>query len=119
MAREFLDDRSSLLGAFAYIVNPYNLCVLYIRCAFAEFLAAALFPLLVLLVLRLTTKGKRSIAALAVCVAALWLTNIPAAVIANYLAAIVGVLLAVVRRSNLGNGRQRWDRDSRRWALRA
>jgi hypothetical protein len=99
MAREFLDDRASLLGAFAYIVNPYNLSVLYVRCAFAEFLAAGLFPLLVLSIFRLNTKGKRSIAVLAVCVAAFWLTNIPAAVIASYLAAVVIVVLALVRKS--------------------
>ena len=99
LAREFLDDRSSLVGAFAYIINPYNLGVLYIRCAFSEFLAAALFPLFVLAVLRLGAKGKRSIALLALWVAVFWLTNIPGAIIANYLAALMVLVLALVRKS--------------------
>ena len=98
MAREFMDDRSSLVGAFAYIINPYNLEVVYIRCAFAEFLAAALFPLFVLAVLRLSVKEKRSVAILALWIAVLWLTNIPAAIIANYLAALMVLALALVRK---------------------
>lgn len=99
MAREFIDDRSSLVGAFAYIINPYNLEVVYIRCAFAEFLAAALFPLFVLAVFRLGAKGKRSIAMLALWIAVFWLTNIPAAIIANYLAALMVLALALLRKS--------------------
>jgi hypothetical protein len=105
MAREFLNDRSSAVGAFAYMINPYNLGVLYIRCAFAEFLAAALFPMFVLAVLRLGVKGKRSVALLALWIAVFWLTNIPAAIIANYLGALMVLALALIRKSKSLLGR--------------
>jgi uncharacterized membrane protein len=99
LCREFFDDRSSLAAAFAYAINPYILADLYIRCAFAEFLAAALFPLFILTVLRLGGNGKRSVALLALMIALLWLTSIPGAVIANYIAALVVLALAWVRKS--------------------
>ncbi len=99
LCRTFFDDRSSLVAAFAYVINPYNLVVLYIRCALPEFLGAALFPLLILAVLHLGEKGKRGVAVLTLFIALLWLTNVPAGVIANYTTAIIVVVLALVRRS--------------------
>lgn len=99
LCREFFDDRSSVVAAFAYVINPYNLLVVYIRCAFAEFLAAALFPLFILAVCRLGKRGARSVALLALWIGVIWLTNIPAAIIANYVAAVIVVVLTLVRRS--------------------
>ena len=99
LCRAFLGDHSSLVGAFAYVINPYNLYLLYFSCTLAEFLAAALFPFFVLAVLRLGEKGIRSTAALALMTALLWLTDVPAAVVANYTAAAVIIALALVRRS--------------------
>ncbi len=105
LCREFFDDRSSLVAAFAFVINPYNLFVLYLRCAMAEFLAAALFPLLILAVYRLDRKGKRGVAVLALWVGVFWLTNIPAAIIANYLAALMVLALALIRKSKSLLGR--------------
>jgi hypothetical protein len=99
LCREFFDDRSSLVAAFVYVINPYNLFVLYMRSALGEFLAAALFPWFILAVYRLAEKRRRSLPVLAILIASLWLTNPPAAVIANYSAAIVIATLAWVRRS--------------------
>ena len=105
LCREFFDDRSSLAGAFAYIINPYNLAVLYMRSALAEFLAAVLFPLFILAVWRLGERGKRGVALLAFWIAVLWLTSPPAGVIANYLAALMVVALTLARRSKSLLGR--------------
>ncbi|HMD83177.1 MAG TPA: 6-pyruvoyl-tetrahydropterin synthase-related protein [Terriglobia bacterium] len=99
LCREFFDDRSSLVAAFAYVINPYNLFVLYMRSALGEFLAAALFPWFILAVYRLAEKRKRSLPVLALLIALLWITNPPAGVIANYAAAIIVATLAWVRRS--------------------
>jgi hypothetical protein len=99
LCRQVVDDRSSLVGAFAYVVNPYNLAVLYFRGALSEFLAAALFPWFISAVYGLGRKGKRNLVVTAVLIALLWLANVPAAVIANYAAAIFVVALAWVRRS--------------------
>jgi hypothetical protein len=104
LCREFLDDRSSLVAAFAYIINPYCLAVLYFRGALSEFLAAALFPWFVLAVFRLGENTRRSVAVLAITITLLWLTSIPAAVIANYAAATIVVTLALVRRSKFPLG---------------
>ena len=99
LCREFFDDRSSLVAAFVYVINPYNLFVLYMRSALGEFLAAALFPWFILAVYRLAEKRKRSLPVLALVIALLWLTNPPAGVIANYAAALLVATLAWVRRS--------------------
>ena len=99
LCHEFFDDRSSLVAAFTYIINPYNLIVLYFRCALGEFLAAALFPLFILALYRLGKKGKQGVAALALMIGLFWLTNIPASVIVNYAAAMLVVVLALARRS--------------------
>ncbi len=99
LCREFFDDRSSLVAAFVYVINPYNLFVLYMRSALGEFLAAALFPWFILAVYRLDGKRKRSLPVLALLIALLWLANPPAGVIASYCAAIVIATLAWMRRS--------------------
>ena len=73
--------------------------IVYWRSAFAELLAGALLPLLLLYVLRSDEDGDKGVVPLAVIVAAAWLTNIPAAVMVNYSLALLFVILAILRRS--------------------
>jgi hypothetical protein len=91
MAREWMSEESALLAACVYAVNPYMLFVAYERAALAELLAAALMPLLVLYGLRRTG----SVVPLTLTVAALWLTDAPAAVMGMYFLALLVVVAAI------------------------
>ena len=97
LAREWLSPRDALFAAGFYAVNPYHLLIVYWRSAFAELLAAALLPLLLLAVLRLRDPGFRPVLWLSVILAAAWLTNAPAAVMIHY--SVAGL---VVRACNSG-----------------
>jgi hypothetical protein len=99
LARGFLDRRDAIFAAVLYAVNPYVIVVVYWRSAFAELLAGALLPLLLLWVLRTPIRGHKAIIPLAVIVAAAWLTNAPAAVMINYSLALLIVIVAVIERS--------------------
>lgn len=90
MAREWMTDETASLAACIYAVNPYLLFVAYERAAMAELLAAVWMPLLVLYGLRKTG----SMIPLALTVAALWLTNAPAAVMGTYFLAFVVLVTA-------------------------
>ena len=98
LVREYQAPGVALWAAGLYVTNPYNLINLYLRSAFAELLASALFPLAMLFALRLAQplergrREKNSMVFLSVVVAAIWLTNAPAAVITCY---SLGLLLAV------------------------
>ena len=92
LARYFAAPNAALLASVVYVVNPYLLFTAYERTAYAELLAAAWMPLLVLAVLR----KRPSISGIALPLALLWLTNAPAAVIGSYtLALIVSVRIVV------------------------
>ena len=92
LARYFAAPNAALLASVVYVVNPYLLFTAYERTAYAELLAAAWMPLLVLAVLR----RRPSISGIALPLALLWLTNAPAAVIGSYtLALIVSVRIVV------------------------
>jgi hypothetical protein len=80
-------------------LNPYQLIIVYYRSDFAELLANALFPLLVLGAIRVIQLGWRKVPSLAFVFAATWLTNAPAAVIATYSLALILVVGAAYRRS--------------------
>jgi XTP/dITP diphosphohydrolase len=67
--------------------------------AYAELLAAALLPLLLLCLLRLKQPGFRPTLWLSLTLAAAWLTNLPAGVMIHYSAAGLATLLAVQKRS--------------------
>ncbi len=97
LARSWLSPSSAVFAAVFYALNPYQLVIVYWRSAFAELLASALFPLLLLCVLRLRTE-RRMIVPLAVLLAAGWLTNIPSAVMLHYGLALIAVYLSVVVR---------------------
>jgi hypothetical protein len=89
LAREWLPERSAALAACLYVANPYALFVAYERSAFAELLAGAWIPLIVLF----ATSRARSIPALGLAVAAVWLTDPPAAVMASYMLAVVALAM--------------------------
>ena len=99
LAREWLPRRDAIFAAAFYAVNPYHLVIVYWRSAFAELLASALLPLLLLFVLRTEDKGRKMIVPLALVVAAAWLTNAPSAVMVNYSLALLVVMAAAAQRS--------------------
>jgi 6-pyruvoyl-tetrahydropterin synthase related domain len=92
LAREWVPPVAAGLAACLYIANPYAMFVAYERSALGELLAAAWFPLMVLFALR----TRASIAPLGLSVAALWLTNSPAAVMGSYLLAVLAVGMWIV-----------------------
>ncbi len=94
MTREWLPDSSAALAACFYIFNPYILFVVYERSALGELLAAAWFPLLILYALR----KKPSALLLALTIAALWLTDDPAAVMGSYALALIIAIAAITQR---------------------
>ncbi len=96
LARLVLWPAAAFGAALLYMANPYMLFVVYTRSAYAELLAAAIFPLLLLAILR----PRVHIALLAEVVAALWLTNAPAAVIGMYSLLVLGLLAAWRHRSS-------------------
>jgi hypothetical protein len=94
LAREWAPPPAAIFAACAYMVNPYAMFVAYERSALGELLAGALLPLLVLFALR----TRSSVAPLGLSVAALWLTNSPAAVMGSYLLAILAVGMWIAER---------------------
>ncbi len=99
LLRRYASPGVALFAATLYLVNPYTLFTAYERTAFAELLAAAWIPLLLLAILPHPAQGDDksrvspiSIPLLALSVALLWLTNAPAAVMGCYTVAIIAVL---------------------------
>jgi hypothetical protein len=92
LAREWAPPISAAFAACLYIANPYAMFVVYERSALGELLAAAWFPLMILFALR----ARSSIAPLGLSVAALWLTNSPAAVMGSYLLAVLALSMWIV-----------------------
>jgi 6-pyruvoyl-tetrahydropterin synthase related domain len=95
LLRRLTSPTASYIGAVFYAVNPYALLVSYIRSDFAEQLACAFFPLLLLAALRIAglldeeRPGFSDIVRFAVPFAAIWLCNAPAGVIASYAMALL------------------------------
>lgn len=91
LAREWTTPGGALIAACFYMVNPYMLFTLYERAAYAELLAAAWIPLLLLGILqrRLTVYG------IAIPICLLWLSNDPAAVIGCYSFGLLGLIRMV------------------------
>lgn len=88
LLRAFVAPATAVAGACIYLANPYTLFVAYERTAYAELLAAAWMPLLLLAVVRLKLRPLH----LACVIALLWLTNAPAAVIGCYSLLCLGVV---------------------------
>jgi hypothetical protein len=110
LASAWLSPAGAVAAAVLYVVNPYQLVVVYIRSDFAELIAASLLPLALHFVLRCAgfdgekptvgVRGSwRNVVPLAICYGAIWLANAPAAVIASYALGFLLVLCAVFRRS--------------------
>jgi hypothetical protein len=99
LARRWLSRADAIFASALYAVNPYHIVIVYWRSAFAELLASALLPLLLLFVLGAEQEGRKMIVPLSLVVAGAWLTNAPAAVMVNYSLALVVVVVAMVRRS--------------------
>ncbi|MGZ6263865.1 MAG: 6-pyruvoyl-tetrahydropterin synthase-related protein [Bdellovibrionota bacterium] len=99
LGRRFLERRDAIFAAALYAANPYHIVIVYWRSAFAELLAGALLPLLLLYVLRSEEEGSKTILPLGLIVATAWLTNVPAAVMLTYSLVLLAVVVAVQRRS--------------------
>jgi hypothetical protein len=99
LARQWVDRRDATFAAVLYAVNPYHLIIVYWRSAFAELLASALLPLLLLLLLRADDKGRRVTVSLALLLGCAWLINAPAAIMIHYSLALLMVVIAWQRRS--------------------
>ncbi len=101
LAREWLPVPDAIFAAAFYALNPYHLLIIYWRSAYAELLAAALLPLLLLCLLRLflpeSDAGFRPALCLSLTLAAAWLTNAPAAVMIHYSTAGLALVLAAMR----------------------
>lgn len=96
LARRFADRKGALLGAACFAANPNALLIIYVRSDYAELLAIAFYPLMLLAALRLCgwmgeagTSSGREIALFGATFAVVWLTNAPAGVIATYSAALL------------------------------
>ena len=94
LARDWMPRDAATLAACVYAVNPYAIFSGYERSAYGELLAGAWMPLILLFALR----RRSSIVPLALTVAATWLTNAPAAVMACYTLAAVSVAIAMAER---------------------
>jgi len=99
MAREWFEPREAGLIAVAYAVNPYMLLSIYARSSYGEPLASTFFPLLVLWIVR-DRPAHTMLGPLALTLAAVWLTNVPAAIIATYWTVFLLALVTVLRRNS-------------------
>ena len=105
LLRRLVGSTPAYLGAVFYAVNPYALLVTYIRSDFAEQLACALFPLVLLAALRLAgllqdeTPKLSALPKFALSFAAVWLCNAPAGVIASYSVALLFAWAVFTQRS--------------------
>src|SRR6184192_1669494 len=99
LARPWLTEMQSYIAAVLFAANPYHLVMIYYRSDFAELLASALFPLMVLGALGVIRKDWRRVPLLAIVLGGIWLLNAPAAVVATYALVLLLVVGCVLRRS--------------------
>lgn len=97
LAREFSTQNAALIAAAFYLINPYTIFTAYERTAYAELLAAAWIPLLLLGILR----KRVTIAGIAIPIALLWLTNDPAAIMGSYALGLLTLIRILIPNSNL------------------
>jgi uncharacterized membrane protein len=98
-ASDWLAPSGAILASLIFAVNPYLIITAYRRCAYAELLAIALFPLVVWGGLRIGRDGSKTIMPLSLVFAAVWLADLPAGVIASYTLALLLVLSSIAHRS--------------------
>jgi hypothetical protein len=99
LSREWLSPGAAIAAAVFYAVNPYHLAIVYYRSDFAELVASAVFPLIVLFALQIGRNGWKGVAPLAVAFAAVWLSNAPVAVMATYSLALLLVTESILYKS--------------------
>jgi len=99
LVRQWLNRPDSIFAAALYAANPYCLVIIYWRSAFAELLAGALLPLLLLSMLKMEEYSRKAIIPLALVIAGAALTNVPASVMVDYSVGLLAVVFAVQRRS--------------------
>ena len=86
LLRRWVSPGIAIFGGCLYLVNPYMLFCAYERTAYAELMAAAWMPLLLIGLLRERVTAWR----IAVAIALLWITNAPAAVVGCYSMLLIG-----------------------------
>jgi len=91
LAREWAGEGVALIAACCYMTHPYMLYTSLERSAYAELIAAAWMPLVLLALLR----PRLTVAGLAIPVALLWLSNDPGAVMGCYTVALLGTMRVV------------------------
>jgi hypothetical protein len=99
LARDWLGGPQATAAAVLYAVNPYQLVMVYYRSDFAEFLAGALFPLVLWGAVRVSRGEWRQVPWLAAIFGGIWLSNAPAAVMATYSLTLAITVGCVLRRS--------------------
>jgi hypothetical protein len=109
LARQFLPPPAATLAGVIATATPYALFTAYERTAFGELAAAAFIPLLLLFAWRKSQNSlpgisqihralDSSAAPLALILAAIWLTNAPAGVMASYLLTFAALAAALLER---------------------
>lgn len=105
LLRRLVARRAAMLGAAFYVINPNALLLSYVRSDFAEQLACAFLPLLLLATLRLcgqlegSPSRAFSLASFSLWFAFIWLCNAPAAVLASYSVCFLIAWIALSQRS--------------------
>src|SRR6267378_3849396 len=106
-ARHMLPRSSALFATACYTANPNALLMIYFRSDYAELLASAFFPLLFLTALQVAgilenRSGiwRRTLLAFSAVLAAVWLSNAPAGVLATYSVTFLLVWAALIGKSS-------------------
>jgi hypothetical protein len=94
------DARTATWAAVLYVANPYHALILYRRSDYAELIASAIFPVAILYLSRLTKGARGASVGFALSVCALWLSNLPAALICTYVLSLMLVTAAVCGRTS-------------------
>jgi uncharacterized membrane protein len=98
-ARDFLNSTDAAMAGALYSLSPYFIIMAFKRCSYGDLLASALFPLLVWAGIRMGHDAKKAFLPLVLVFAAIWLADLPAAVIASYSLALILVVGSIVQRS--------------------
>jgi hypothetical protein len=104
LLRRLTSERAAVFGTMAYVVNANALLMTYLRSDFAEQLACAILPLVLLFALKLSElldahSNPSWIPLFALCFAGVWLSNAPAGVVASYAVAFLFGWAALTKRS--------------------
>ncbi len=99
LAREWFSQPDATLIAVAYAVSPYMLLTIYVRSAFAEMLGASFLPLIILWIVR-DRAAREMFVPLTLTIAAVWLTNVPAAIILSYTVVLLLAIVTILRRNS-------------------